>query len=166
MVVHDYFHQKWGLCGHLSSTRGSYTSPHICFLALDHILGFLVETISWSKNCTGLPSVLLKRSFMDIFDKMGVGWLLIIDQRLVHLTPHMFPCHRSHSWISGGDHFLGKNPNVLAFGIIENGHSLLFSTKMGVVWPLIIDQGLIHLTHICFLVIDHILGFLVETISW
>jgi hypothetical protein len=21
----------------------------------------------------------------------------------------MFPCHRSHSWISGGDHFLVKN---------------------------------------------------------
>jgi hypothetical protein len=22
----------------------------------------------------------------------------------------MFPCRRSHSWISGGDHFLVKNP--------------------------------------------------------
>src|SRR6187455_165917 len=83
---------------------------------------------------------------MAIFGKMGVLWPLIIDQRLVHLTPHMFPCHRSHSWISGGDHFLGKNPNVLAFGIFENGHSWLFSTKMGVVWPLIFDQRLIHLT--------------------
>jgi hypothetical protein len=77
----------------------------------------------------------------------------------------MFPCHRSHSWISGGDDFLVKNPQVLAFGIIENGHSWLFSTKMGVVWPLIIDQRLVHLTHICFLAIDHILGFLVVTIS-
>ena len=38
--------------------------------------------------------------------KMGVVWPLIIDQTLIHLTPHMFPCHRSHSWISGGDHFL------------------------------------------------------------
>jgi hypothetical protein len=28
---------------------------------------------------------------------------------------------------------------VLAFGIIENGRSWLFSTKMGVVRPLIID---------------------------
>jgi hypothetical protein len=83
---------------------------------------------------------------MAIFDKMGVVWPLIIDQSLVHLTPHMFPCHRSHSLISGGDHFLGKNPNVLAFGILENGHSWLFSTKMGVVWPLIFDQTLIHLT--------------------
>jgi hypothetical protein len=71
--------------------------------------------------------------------KMGVVWPIIIDQRLVQLTPHMFPCHRSNSWISGGDHFLVKNPYVLAFGIIENGHSWLFSTKMGVVWPLIFN---------------------------
>src|SRR5687767_5922208 len=76
---------------------------------------------------------------------MGVVWPLIIDQRLVHLTTHMFPCHRSHSWIFGGDHFLVKNSYVLAFGIIENGRSWLFSTKMGVVWPLIIDYRLIHL---------------------
>jgi hypothetical protein len=40
----------------------------------------------------------------------------------------MFSCHRSHSWIFGGDHFLVKNPLVLAFGIIENGRSWLFST--------------------------------------
>jgi hypothetical protein len=78
--------------------------------------------------------------------KIGVVWPLIIDQRPVHLTPHMFPCHRSHSWISSGDHFLLKNPNVIAFGIIENGRSWQFSTKMGVVWPLIFDQRLIHLT--------------------
>jgi hypothetical protein len=31
---------------------------------------------------------------------------------------------------------------------------------------LIIDPRFIHLTHICFLTIDHILGFLVMTISW
>ena len=77
---------------------------------------------------------------------MGVVWPLIIDQRLIHLTTHMFPCHRLHSWISGGDHFLVKNSYVLAFGIIENGHSWLFSTKMGVVWPLIVDQRLVNLT--------------------
>jgi hypothetical protein len=63
--------------------------------------------------------------------KMGVVWPLIIDQRLIHLTPHMFFCDRSHSWISSGDHFLVKNPYVLAFGIIENGRSWLFSTKNG-----------------------------------
>ena len=33
---------------------------------------------------------------MAIFDKNGVVSPLIIDQRLVHLTPHMFLCHRSH----------------------------------------------------------------------
>jgi hypothetical protein len=71
--------------------------------------------------------------------KMGVVWPLIIDQRLVNLTPQIFACHRSHSLISCGDHFLVKNPNVLAFGTIENGRSWLFSTKMGVVWPLIFD---------------------------
>jgi hypothetical protein len=38
---------------------------------------------------------------------------------------------------------------VLAFGIIENGRSWLFSTKMGVVWPLIIDQTLIRNTMHC-----------------
>jgi hypothetical protein len=63
--------------------------------------------------------------------KRGVVWLLIIYQRIVNLTPHMFLGHRSHSLISGGDHFLVKNPNVLAFGTIENGRSWLFSTKNG-----------------------------------
>jgi hypothetical protein len=68
--------------------------------------------------------------------KMGVVWPLIIDQRHEHFTPHMFSCHRSHFWISGGDHFLVKNPLVLAFSIIENGRSWLFSTKMGVVFAI------------------------------
>jgi hypothetical protein len=81
---------------------------------------------------------------------MGILWPLIIDQRLVHFTAQMSSCHGSHSWISGGDHFLVKNPQVLPFGIIENGHSWLFMTKMGVVWPLIIDQRLVHLTPLMF----------------
>jgi hypothetical protein len=87
-----------------------------------------------------------KWSSMLLLTKIGVVWPLIIDQGLIHLTPHMFPCHRSHSWISSGDHLLVKNPYVLAFGIIENGRSWLFLTKMGVVWPLFIDQRLVHLT--------------------
>jgi hypothetical protein len=65
--------------------------------------------------------------------KIGVVWPLINNQRLIQLTPHMFPCHRSHSWISGGDHFLVKNPLVLAFGIIENGRSCYFRQKWGYV---------------------------------
>jgi hypothetical protein len=56
-----------------------------------------------------------------IFDTNRVVWPLIIDKRLVHLTPHMFLCHRSHFWIFGGDNLLVKNPEVLAFSIIENG---------------------------------------------
>jgi hypothetical protein len=43
----------------------------------------------------------------------------------------MFSCHRSHAWISGGDQFLVKNEQVLAFGIIENGRSWLFLKKWG-----------------------------------
>src|SRR5688572_14657154 len=83
---------------------------------------------------------------MAIFIKNG-GCVAIYHRLEAHKPhPHMFPCHRSHSWISGGDHFLVKNSYVLAFGIIENGRSWLFSTKMGVVWPLIIDQRLVHLT--------------------
>jgi hypothetical protein len=50
---------------------------------------------------------------------MGVVCPLIVDQSLIHLTPQMFPFHRSHSWISSVDHFLVKNPSVLAFDIIE-----------------------------------------------
>jgi hypothetical protein len=64
-----YFRQKWGLCGHWSSTSYSYTSPHICFLAIGHILWFLVETISCSKICSLWYH--WKWSFMSIFDKSG-----------------------------------------------------------------------------------------------
>jgi hypothetical protein len=76
---------------------------------------------------------------MAISDKNG--GCVAIDHRLEARTLHptYVSCHRSHSWISGGDHFLVKNQLVLAFGIIENGRSWLFSTKMGVVWPFIID---------------------------
>jgi hypothetical protein len=49
-----------------------------------------------------------KLLFMLLSTKMGVLWSLIIDQRLVHLTPHRLPCHRSRSWNPGGDHFLDK----------------------------------------------------------
>jgi hypothetical protein len=65
--------------------------------------------------------------------EIGVVWPLIINQRLVHLTPHMFPSHRSHSWIFYGDHFLVKNLLVLAFGIIENGRSCYFRQNGGCV---------------------------------
>jgi hypothetical protein len=58
---------------------------------------------------------------MTIFDKNGVMWPLIIDQRLIHLNPHMFPCHRSHSLISSGDHFLFKvgKENVMVVLVVR-----------------------------------------------
>jgi hypothetical protein len=61
---------------------------------------------------------------------------------------------------------LVKNPYVLAFGIIENGRSWLFSTKMGVVWPLVIDQRLVNLTPHIFPCHRSHSWFLVVTISW
>jgi hypothetical protein len=58
---------------------------------------------------------------MAIFDKNG--GCVAIDHRLEARTPH--PTYVSlpyiTSRISGGDHFLVKNPYVLAFCIIENG---------------------------------------------
>jgi hypothetical protein len=68
---------------------------------------------------------------MASFEKNGVVWPLIINLNLVNSTPNMLPCHRSHSWISAGEHFLVRNPYVLAFGIIENGHSYYFRQKWG-----------------------------------
>jgi hypothetical protein len=156
MVAHGYFWQKWRLCGHWSSIRGSYTSPHICFLAIDHILGFRVETISWPKICR----YYWKWSCMLFSTKMGVVWPLIIDPFLVHLIPHMFPCHSSHSWISGGNHFLVKNRYVLPFGIIENARSKQFLTKMGLCGHSSSTRGLYTSPHLCFLAIGHILRFL------
>jgi hypothetical protein len=125
-------------------------TPHIfsCHRSHSWIYGgdhFLV------KNLLVLAFGIIENGRSWLFStKMGVVWPFIIDLRLVQFTPHMFPCHRSHSWIPGGDQFLVKNPYVLAFGIIENGHSWLFSTKMGVVWPLIINQRLIPLTTLMF----------------
>jgi hypothetical protein len=60
---------KMGIVCPLITTRGSYTPPHICFLTIDHIIVFLVETISWSKICRFSRRYYWKRSFMAIFDK-------------------------------------------------------------------------------------------------
>jgi hypothetical protein len=142
----------------LFSSKMGVVCPFIIYQRLVHLTPHMFPSHRSHSWISGGDHFLVKNPYVLAFDiienghswlfstKMGVVWPLIIDQRLVNLTPHMFPCHRSHSLISGGDHFLVKNPNVLAFGIIENGHSWLFSTKMGVVWPLIFDQRHIHLT--------------------
>jgi hypothetical protein len=108
------------------------SEPKECHLvAVKRILRYLVSTPCfgiWYPK--GLAFGIIENGNSWLFStKMGVVWPFIIDQRLVHLTPHMFPCHRSHSWISGGDHFLDKNLQAFAFAIIENGRSWLFSTK-------------------------------------
>jgi hypothetical protein len=81
-----YFRQKCGLCGHWSLTRGSYTSPHICFLAIDHILCFLVETISLQKSIGVSLRYYWKGSFMAIFDKNG--GFVAIDHWPEARSPH------------------------------------------------------------------------------
>jgi hypothetical protein len=101
-----------------------------------------------------------------IFDKNGgcVAIDHIPEARTPH--PHMFTCHRSHSWISGGEHFLVQNSEVLAFSIIENGRLCYYRQKCGLCGHLSSTRGSYTSPNILFLAIDHILGFLVETISW
>jgi hypothetical protein len=64
-------------------------TPHpTCFLFIDHILRFLVETISWQKSVgVSFGAIENGRSWLFL-TKMGVVWPLIINQTLVHLTPH------------------------------------------------------------------------------
>src|SRR5688572_9396537 len=104
-------------------------TPHPTYVSLPYItfLDFWWRPFLGQKSVGVSLRYYCKWSFMAIFGKMVVVWPLIIDQRLIHLTPHMFRCHRSHSWNSGGDHFLVKNQLVLASSIFENGHSWLFS---------------------------------------
>jgi hypothetical protein len=45
------------------------------------------------------------------------------------MMSHIFPYHRSHSWIFLLRQFLVKNPYVLSFSIIEKWLFMLFSTK-------------------------------------
>jgi hypothetical protein len=150
MVSHGYF---WKNVGYVAiNHRPEARSSHPTYVSLPYFifLDFLWRPLLGQKSIFLILRYYWKWSFMLFSTKVGVVWPLIIDQRLIHLTPHMFPCHRSHPWISGGDHFLVKNLEVLAFGIIEIGRSWLFPTKMGVVWPLIINQRLVHLTPYMF----------------
>jgi hypothetical protein len=53
---------------------------------IGHILGFLLEIISWSKICRCYPLVLLKMLFMAIFDKNG-GCVAIDHRPEAHTPP-------------------------------------------------------------------------------
>jgi hypothetical protein len=137
----------------LFSTKMVVVWPFIIDQRLIHLTPHMFPCHRSHSWISGGDHFLVKNPYVLAFGiiENGHSWLfstMIINQRLVYLTPHMFPCHRSHSLIFGGDHFLVKNPNLLAFSTIENGRSWLFSTKMGVVWTLIFDQRLIdHTTH-------------------
>jgi hypothetical protein len=56
--------------------------------------------------------------------KFGQKWgCVAIDYQPEAHTPdptYVF-CHRSHSWIFGGGHFLAKNPLVLASVLLKMG---------------------------------------------
>jgi hypothetical protein len=122
-----------GFCGHSSSTRGSYTSPHLCFLAIGHILGCLWRPLLGQKSEGVSLRYYWKWSFMAIFDKNGD--CVAIDHWPEARSPH--PPYVSLLKITffdfWWDHFLVKNPLVLAFGIIENGRSFYFLKNRGCV---------------------------------
>jgi hypothetical protein len=99
-----------------------------------------------------------------IFDK-NRGCVAFNHQLEAHTPrPLMFPFHGSQSSISSGDHFLVKNPLVLAISIIENGRSCYFRQKWALSGHLSWTRGSYTSHHICFLTIGNILEFLVETI--
>jgi hypothetical protein len=106
MIVHAIFDKNGGCVA--IDDRPVTRTPHPTYVSLPYVtfLDF------WWRPFLGQKSKafgIIENGCSWLFStKMGVVWQLIIDQRLVHHTPHMFPCHRSHSWISGGDHFLVK----------------------------------------------------------
>jgi hypothetical protein len=138
MVVHGCFRQKWGFVA--INHRQEARTPHPIYVFLPYItfLDFWWRPFLGQKSVGVSRCYYLKWSFIIFSTKMWVVWLLIVEQNLVHLAPYMFPFHRSHSWISGIDHFLVKNPSALTFGIIEMVVHAIFG----------------------------ILGFLGEAISW
>ena len=71
-----------------------------CFITVLNVILIMAFglSISWFGLAVALIGI-IKDLTVDrkvnglLMPKMGVVWPLIIDQRLVHLTPHMFPCH-------------------------------------------------------------------------
>jgi hypothetical protein len=102
MVVHAIFDKNRG-CVAIDNRLEAHTS-HPTYVSLPKItfLHFWWRPFLGQKFVGVSLRYYWKLSFMLLSTKIGVVWPLIIDQRLVHLTPHMFPCHTSHSSISGG----------------------------------------------------------------
>jgi hypothetical protein len=73
-------------------------TPHPTLVSLSYItlLDFLWRPFLGQKS-VGVRLWYYGKLLLILFSiKMGVVWPLIIDQRLVHLTPHLIPCHISH----------------------------------------------------------------------
>jgi hypothetical protein len=86
MFVHAIFDKNGGCVAIDHRLEARTPHPHICLISIYCILGFLVETISWSKIRRCYPSVLLKMIVHAIFDK-NVG-CVAIDHQPESRTPH------------------------------------------------------------------------------
>jgi hypothetical protein len=167
MVVHAIFDKNWGCVAIDHWLEARTPHPQMFTWHISH------SWISSGNHFFVKNSYVLEFGIMEngrswkFSTKMVVLWSLIIDQRLVHLTPHMFPCHRSHSWISRGDHFLVKKFIGVSLRYYWKWSFMaIFDKNGGCVaidhWP---EARSPHLTY-GFFAIDHIHRFLVETISW
>jgi hypothetical protein len=102
-----YFRQKGGCVAiyHRLDAR----TPRPTYVSLSEII---VLDFSWrpfhGQKSVGVTFGIIENGRSLLFSTNG-GWVAVDHrQSLVHLTPHMFPYHRSNSWISSVDHFLVK----------------------------------------------------------
>jgi hypothetical protein len=120
--------------------------PTYIFLAISHILGFCLETNSWSKFVGVSLRYYWKWSFMAIFDKNG-GWMAIHHGPEAH-TPH--PAYVSMPYVTFLDFWWWPILGQISLGVSHRYYwklsSMAIFDKNGVVWPLIIDQRLVHVT--------------------
>jgi hypothetical protein len=160
------FSTKWGLCGHWSLTRGSYTSPTYVFLPYFTFLDYWWRPFLCQKSVGVSLRYYWKWSFMAIFDKNG--GCVAIDHQLEARTPHSTYVYLPQ--ITFLDFwwrpFLFQKSVGVSLQYYWKWSFMLFSTEMGLCGYWLSTRGSYTTPHICFLAIDHILRFLVDTISW
>jgi hypothetical protein len=113
--------------------RVSYYLPHTCFLDINHIIWFLMETMC--QNPKVLAYDINKNSRIDRFDQKCwscAHWLM--SESLVLLTPHTFLLHSPHNLVFGGDHLLVKKPSILT----KTHDLVVFDQKC---WPYCKENG-------------------------